>query len=138
MIIRQRLPVRHQYLLKNIGLDLCIHLHADIGGNIIGDQVHDHRANAEADDCRKGCEQFPAVSPGNDIHQILGKPTGNQRNDGPGKPKQGIKNHRRPIFPGVLIDPQCLLPHLLQPPGFDSADIKLYPFLQMLHINPCK
>ena len=114
MVICQGLPVGNQHFGKNVILNLGIHFKADEGGCIAGCLGNQNVGYGKTDHCSKGGEQLSGLMPGDNVYQILGNQTGNQRNAGACNSKECIQDHGFPVTPSVLIDPERLPPHFLQ------------------------
>lgn len=95
-------------VLKRYGqepLDFGVHLQVNESRGISGCLRNQNVCDREADHCGKGTYKFPGLVSGNNIYQISGNQTGNQRDTCSDQTKQCIQDHGFPVTSAVLIDP---------------------------------
>ena len=105
VVIGQGFPVSDQHFGKDVVLDFGVHLQVNESRGISGCLRNQNVCDREADHCGKGTYKFPGLVSGNNIHQISGNQTGNQRDTCSDQTKQCIQDHGFPVTSAVLIDP---------------------------------
>ena len=90
VVIGQGFPVSYQHFGKDVVLDFGVHLQVNESRGISGCLRNQNVCDREADHCGKGTYKFPGLVSGNNIYQIFGNQTGNQRDTCSDQTKQCI------------------------------------------------
>lgn len=128
MIIGERFPIGYQYLLKDLGFYLGVHLHAYPVGGIARDHIDHGVAEVKSYHQAKGLDKLARLMTCDDIYHILGYQPRNERYDRTDQSEGGIESHYEPITLRVTVDPFCLTDKFLQSALFDSlyVEFKLF------------